>query len=181
MPLIFDCWGYPVAALDPCNALSQCSHYKDIARVFNGYPDIKKNIRFPWLLWGYAPFERGFLLSISKRFLLSYFFKSIFCHKTARPTQHKLIQDDETAAVNFLLNKVQRWLIKGLLESHHYSHFSLKTLTEKHHYVLNFADVAISCGDAEAFPYCGRVSWGDLSMMISRQGERCILRDKSQQ
>lgn len=107
-----------------------------VSHVFNSYPDIKKNTRFSQLLWGCTAFERGLLLSISKRFHLSHFFKSIFAIKVG--TQHKLIQGDKTAGVDFLPNKVQRWLIKGLLENHHYSHFGLKTLTEKHHCVLNF-------------------------------------------
>lgn len=42
------------------------------------------------------------------------------------------------ARVNFLPNIVQRWLIKCLLENHHYSHFGVKMLTEKPHYVLLF-------------------------------------------
>lgn len=125
-------------------------------------------------------FERGLLLSISKRFHLSHFFKFYFRHKVG--TQHKLMQGDKTARVNFLPYKVQRWLIKSLLGNHHYSHFGLKTLTEKHRYVLNFfADVASSWGDAEAFPCFLRVGWADLSMVISRQQEQCKLRDKSQQ
>lgn len=151
-----------------------------VAHVFNSFPDIKKNTRFPQLLWGCTAFERGLLLSISKRFHLSHFFKSIFCHKVG--TQHKLIQRDKAARVNFQPNKVQRWLIKGLLENHHYAHFGLKTLTEKHHYVLNFSLMWLQAEVMLRLSlYCLRVSWADLSMVISRQQEQCKLRDKSQQ
>lgn len=126
------------------------------------------------------PLREDFFWAYPNVFISDFFFKSIFCHKAG--TQHKLIQGDKTARVNFLPNRVQRWVIKGLLDNHHYSHFGLKTLTRKHHYVLDFfADVATSGGDAEAFPYCLRGSWADLSMMISRQQEQCKLRDKSQQ
>lgn len=83
------------------------------------------------------PLREDFFWAYPKVFISLIFLNLFLCHEVG--TQHKLIQGDKTARVNFLPNKVQRWLIKGLLETRHYSHFGWKTLTEKHNYVLNFS------------------------------------------
>lgn len=117
------------------------------------FQTLKRISDFPNFFEDVLPLREDFFWAYPNVFISLIFSKSIFAVKVA--TQHKLIQGDKTASVNFLPNKVQRWPIKGLLENHHYDHFGLKTLTGKHHYEF-FADVATSWGDAEAFPaVCG--------------------------
>lgn len=135
------------------------------------------------------PLRGDFFWAYPAVFISRFFFKKIyFCHKVR--TQHKLIQGEEKkkkhkkTAADLLLNWEQRWPIKGLLETHHYSHFGLETLTGKHHHVLNF--IFRWCGymwrwDRGFPPCCLRVRWAGLSAAISGQQERCKLRDKSQQ
>lgn len=128
-----------------------------VAHVFSSFPDIKKNIRFTHLLWGSTAFERRLLLSTSNRFHLSFFFFffKYFCHKVRTNTNYSGWEKK----ADFLLNWEQRWPIKGLLETHHYSHFGLETLNGKCNHLLNFifADVATSGGETEASL---RAVWG---------------------